>query len=164
MTRALVGLALAAVFAIASPAHAQTYQTYQQPYVSPYGGGGMSPYLNLLRGGNPAVNYYGLVVPQIQAQNQFQQLQTRVAGGSTGASSSFVGQPTNRVQVDTGHEAEFLSYGGYFNRIGSQGSYNPGTRYGQGGQPGLYGGGIGQPGMTGQAPATFGQPGTFGRR
>src|SRR5215203_6920838 len=39
---------------------------------------GLSPYLNLGRGGNPAINYYGLVRPQIAAERAFQAIGTNI--------------------------------------------------------------------------------------
>jgi hypothetical protein len=47
----------------------------QNPYIRPP----VSPYLNLTRGGNPAVNYFGLVQPQLQTTEQLQMLQMQQA-------------------------------------------------------------------------------------
>ena len=81
MTKWLIGLGL---IAVAVPAFAQPYPSNP----SPYGGGGgagfapqggylpnyynrqnqpLSPYLNLLRGGNPGVNYFFGVRPGVQS-------------------------------------------------------------------------------------------------
>jgi len=46
-----------------------------------------SPYLNLLRQGNPAINYYGLVRPQIDFRNQIQGLQQLTAAAPQTAST-----------------------------------------------------------------------------
>lgn len=70
-----------------------------------------SPYLNLLqRGGSPAINYYGLVRPEIQFRNTMQSLaneleqtQTEVAVG---------GQPPTLTQ--TGHPIQFFNLGHYY--------------------------------------------------
>jgi hypothetical protein len=86
-------------------------QTYVPPRVSPYANGGISPYVNLLRGGNPAINYYGLVLPEIQAQNSIQQLQTEVARQQ----ATVVAPPTNQALSDTGHTTRFMQYTQYFN-------------------------------------------------
>src|SRR6476661_2750052 len=45
------------------------YRPGYQPAVQP-----VSPFLNLANGGNPAVNYYGIVQPQIDFRNQLTQL------------------------------------------------------------------------------------------
>ena len=94
--RRLVLVALGVVLCGAVPARAQypvsPYNQYFNPYSNPPGlnpGGGprLSPYLNLLRGGNPAANYFMGVVPEIdrrryqaisQAQIQGLQLSTAV--------------------------------------------------------------------------------------
>ena len=68
--------ALVAVAALAAGrAEAQYYvqpRTMPRPYPT------FSPYLNLGRGGNPALNYYGLVRPQFETQRGLQQLQTQL--------------------------------------------------------------------------------------
>src|SRR5215467_3564741 len=71
-----------AMLVLAATVHAQPSTTY--PYnlnlfgpglVSPYNssftrpGPNLSPYLNLLRGGNPAANYYLGVVPEVERRN-----------------------------------------------------------------------------------------------
>ena len=74
-----------------------------------------SPYLNLLNGGNPALNYFGIVQPQIQMQQQLGQIQQQVG---------ILGQTTNGQLIDpsgllpaTGSVATFNNTYGYFNRI-----------------------------------------------
>ena len=64
---------LTALALTAGAASAQQPGTYTPPYTpsSPT----TSPYLNLLHSGNPAINYYGIVRPQIQQSEQLQQLQ-----------------------------------------------------------------------------------------
>jgi hypothetical protein len=106
MSRTLLALTLALGAATAVRA-----QGYVPPRVSPFGNGGISPYLNLLRGGNPAVNYYGLVRPEIQARTSIQQLQTEVARQQ----ASTVAPPTNQALIDTGHPPRFMQYNQYFN-------------------------------------------------
>jgi hypothetical protein len=108
MTRTLVALAAMLALCASRPAYAQTYV---QPRVSPYSTPGFSPYLNLLRGGNQAVNYYGLVLPEIKAMNSIQQLQEQVARPQ----QTVVAPPTNRAQSETGHVTRFMQYGQYFN-------------------------------------------------
>jgi hypothetical protein len=74
----------------------------------------LSPYLNLLRGGNPAVNYYLGVLPDRQQRR-------------AEAIDLFAGQePAPRSRVDdlddtlpslpeTGHAVRFLNYGPFYN-------------------------------------------------
>jgi len=83
-----------------------------------------SPYLNLLNGGNPALNYYGLVLPQQQFQQQAGLLQQQI----TTANGDFQAlQQQNRQLANglinaylpqTGNVAVFNNTGSYFNRIG----------------------------------------------
>lgn len=94
-------------------------QTFGKPS-TPLGYQSFSPYLNMARGGtNAAINYYGLVKPQMQAQQQFynlnqqtqaleQQQQTMMGlGGSNNASST------------TGHTTYFGNYSHYYPTTGS---------------------------------------------
>jgi hypothetical protein len=76
-----------------------------------------SPYLNLLRrDSSPAINYYGLVRPQLVTQGALQSLQQQVnsvrqmeAAGAAATDLPVTGQPVT-----------FLNTGGYFlnNRVG----------------------------------------------
>jgi hypothetical protein len=119
MTRKLVALAAVLALCAGPTVHAQTYV---QPYVSPYMNG-YAPYLNLLRGGNQAINYYGLVRPEIQGANAIGSLQQQVAR----TQASVVAPPTNRPDIETGHVTRFMQYSQYFNTIRQQpGSSPPG--------------------------------------
>jgi hypothetical protein len=93
------------------------------PYVSPgpygysqygYGTPRLSPYLNLLRGGNTAANYFMGVVPEVERRanarlftNQIQDLERRVQGIEE------PGELFPRLS-ETGHPAVFGNYGSYF--------------------------------------------------
>jgi hypothetical protein len=73
---------------------------------------GYSPYLNLARPGNPGMNYYGLVRPQVEFRSDLTRLQRN----------------TTRLQTDlgqvaggdlaTGHPAAFMYFGGYYSGVG----------------------------------------------
>jgi hypothetical protein len=84
-----------------------------------------SPYLNLLRpGASPAINYYGLVRPQFQAQQSMLALQSQI-----GANSQAIGNlsATGGPLPDTGKTVGFMNYGRYFQNFnpasgGSSGS------------------------------------------
>lgn len=168
MTRRLVPtFAVVALAAVAAPAAAQ-------PQVP--GGGAQrpvfSPYLNLLNGGSsPALNYFGLVLPQQQFQQQAAQLQQQLSG----ANSDFLAlQNQNRMLAgglidlflpSTGHVGTFNNTGGYFNRVGGGSASFGGGRPGgaSGVQPAFArpggaigsaprtptGGGVGVPGASG---------------
>jgi hypothetical protein len=141
MTRHLLRVLLpaAGLLAAAGPAAAQ----YPYPYPSTaYGPGGragpvLSPYLNLLNGrGNPAVNYYNFVQPNLQLQ---QQQQLYGGGGYAaldpyGLATDMTNDPTKRLPAATGLPTAFMNYGGAFNSMGTIGSV--GNRGGVGlGQP-----------------------------
>jgi hypothetical protein len=82
--------------------------TFGRPPGNPMGTPTFSPYLNLGRGGNEALNYYGLVRPQVQAQQSIQQLQQQqyqleqlqLAGMAR----------TTGLPLPTGHPAMFGNY------------------------------------------------------
>ncbi|HWY88680.1 MAG TPA: hypothetical protein VNX28_18350 [Gemmataceae bacterium] len=107
MKSCLAGLLAALI--LASGAYAQPQiGSYTPPVVNPHPT--ISPYLNLNRGGvNPAINYYGIVRPQIEnhqaIQNLQQQFQTTqgMIQGQAGAQASEEMAPTGRAA------------GGYFN-------------------------------------------------
>jgi len=76
-----------------------------------------SPYLNLLRGGgSPALNYYGLVRPEMQFRQSIQNLSGDVAMNQQMVDSlgaQMIGQSA------TGHATQFMNLGGYFMNSGS---------------------------------------------
>jgi len=91
-------------------------QYQRPPQFNPYNRPALSPYLDLVRGGNPAINYYLGTLPEIDRrfmaaqqqfmQNQIGQLQTQ---GAPPDQDDFV-----PVLPQTGHAAAFQTYGGYF--------------------------------------------------
>ena len=91
----------------------QPYNPYQQPT--------FSPYLNMNRPGNPAVNYYGLVKPQFDVNKQLQVLRTQ-----QNLQMNQMGIPTEGEAVTgwtiTGHPTGFFSYGHYFGQNGTGGT------------------------------------------
>jgi len=76
-----------------------------------------SPYLNMLRDTSPAaINYFGLVRPQIMAEARFGALQQQIA-----ATQQQLGTSANGEELPTtGQPAYFLTTGGYFlnNQVG----------------------------------------------
>ena len=115
-----------------------------------------SPYLNLLRSGSPALNYYGLVRPEQQFRQSITTLQ-----GSVAANQQAIGGIQAEVEGGgapaTGHPTQFLNYGGYFlnsgpGAVGGGGTTNfrPGGQAGgmMAGRQGVGGigtGGVGTP-------------------
>lgn len=118
------------------------YRPAYQPAVQP-----VSPFLNLANGGNPAVNYYTIVQPQIDFRNQLQQLQGQVA-----VTQDAMGAGQGLPPVTTGHAVQFLNSSPYFMRPAVAGA-------GVGGIGPTVGGGFG----TFNAPLGGGAAGTFGR-
>jgi hypothetical protein len=94
----------------------------QPPGVRPYARPAFSPYLNLNRfGSNPAINYYGLVRPQLRYNADIQQLQQ----------NTFELQQREPVVVGselpaTGHATGFLNHQRYF--LNKGGTAPGGTR------------------------------------
>ena len=73
-----------------------------------------SPYLNLNRAGvPPAINYYGLVRPELAFRGSIQNLQTQVDTNRQLITTGSGGTGTAGV-LTTGHSAVFLNNGGYF--------------------------------------------------
>ena len=143
---------------MASPsvARAQTGQigSYNRPKTNTYPT--VSPYLNLGRGGgNPAVNYYGIVRPQMDTNRAFQQLDPGLFGGDPrlGLGGTAVGPdgnpipgtnqylPDQALGLNTGHPATYFYYSHYY-------QMQPGQRGGAGA-----GGGSGN--------SNFGRPNTM---
>jgi hypothetical protein len=77
---------------------------------------GASPYLNLLRGGNPAVNYYGLVRPQQYFQGALQNLQAQQLTAAAPPA-----QPEGAELPATGVPAGFMTHSVYFMNLGATG-------------------------------------------
>ena len=116
-----------------------------QPQV--HGGTGQrptfSPYLNLLGGsGNPGLNYLGLVRPQQQLTQQFNQLQQQLTTQNATINDAI--QSSQDSLLPTGNVSVFNSTGGYFNRIpgitGSTGGISSGFNRPLGAYGGLGGG------------------------
>jgi hypothetical protein len=113
MNRVVVVLGVLSVGLAAGSARAQG--VYQQPMVGMFGNQAWVPYINLLRGGNTAVNYFGITRPVIQGQASLQYLQTEVNRQQFGPT---VAPPRNRGVSETGAApARFMQYNQYFNTL-----------------------------------------------
>lgn len=118
-----------------------------------------SPYLNLLNGGSsPALNYFGLVLPQQQFQQQAGQLQQQLNTANTDFQSlqtqnqQLAGGLINLFLPATGNVATFNNTGNYFNRVGGGGL--GGISAGGGNRAG----GFNRPGGAGGAQPSFARP------
>ncbi|OWK47520.1 hypothetical protein [Fimbriiglobus ruber] len=139
-----------------------------QPQVPGGGAGASSPfpgYLNLFRGNNPAFNYFGIVQPQMQLQQQYGQLQQQVQSNNQNIQqlgNAVTGQGDPRLAL-TGHPAIFNNTLGYFNS-------NPAFGGGSGGMgfartpfgSNFGGGGLNAGGGIPRAPSGGGGGGGFG--
>lgn len=112
----LLGASLGMLASFATEASAQGYQT-PRPTVSPY--------INLLRRGNSAVTYYGIVRPQFDQQqfnqqvvDQQAQLRQQIQAEQAQEAEGELGEGSLRT---TGHPTQVLSYGRFFNNRGSGG-------------------------------------------
>jgi hypothetical protein len=94
----------------------------QGPYRPP-----VSPYLNLVRPGNPGLNYYNLVRPQVEFGNSIVGLQQQVGALGTEVALEAQGQTTFPT---TGHPTTFGNYSHYFPGLAA-----PGTVPGQAPRP-----------------------------
>lgn len=86
-----------------------------------------SPYLNLLRGGNVASNYYQGVLPEVrqrvlnyQFRSSIQTLDTRTQEQPISSEEALELLPGIRPLASTGHMATFNNYGSYYN-LGGRG-------------------------------------------
>jgi hypothetical protein len=86
-----------------------------QPYSPPV----VSPYLNLLNRGNPAINYYGIVRPEVQEQQQLQRLQFGLA--RTNAEVETAATTGFGVTAATGHSVGFMTQATFFNTVNVRG-------------------------------------------
>src|SRR5438046_2018557 len=96
-------------------AFAQQYG-YPGSYLNTLNRPQLSPYLNLLRGGEISSNYYLGTVPEQQRRandaifrSQLQSLETRPLIPPVTAPDDLFGVPPG-----SGHETAFMNYGGYF--------------------------------------------------
>ena len=87
----------------------------QQPYSPPV----FSPYLNLLNRGNPAINYYGIVRPEVQEQQQLQRLQFGLA--RTNAEIEATTSTAPGLLPTTGHTVGFMTQARYFGTVNVRG-------------------------------------------
>ena len=101
---------------------AQAQAPVTRPPVNPFNPPPVSPYLNLGRGGAPAINYYGLVRPQVDTAAYLQQLQRQQAAAALPPAELAGGVPV------TGHPVQFMNFSHYYSgRITNPGVLPPVT-------------------------------------
>lgn len=106
-------------------AHAQ-FGSFGRPPTNSFNRPALSPYLNLNRGGAPAINYFNLVRPQQDAALTFRGLRY-------GQQELFQQQSQfeqNRTYVGSGHATSFFNYSHYYPGFGrgSSGGSTPATQ------------------------------------
>jgi hypothetical protein len=109
------------VFLLPGQAFAQGYypnrfgSPYPRTYGVPFQRPTVSPYLYLLNGGqSPAVNYFGIVRPQVDFRNSLIQMQQQIAMGD----QSLADLATATSMLTTGHPSLFMSHRKYFMTTG----------------------------------------------
>jgi hypothetical protein len=133
-SRHLLPVAILLVLSCTPVAQAQFYQQFN-PYPPNIGAPisqrpALSPYLNLLRGGDPAANYYLGVLPEYNNRS-FQQLVPRMIDATMRYQETLDDRLLMEVELKrlppTGHAAGFMIYQGYYNVPGQRGfiPYNP---------------------------------------
>lgn len=142
-----LGLAFAAVVL---SSYFSSLAAQPQPGNSPVRSPSFSPYLNLVnRGNNPTVNYFGIVRPGQQLQQQANQLQQQLSQTSQSIASGLGG--TND-QLTTGRGATFGYYSHYFyNSPASGGGLGGGGRSGGSSFGGGFAGGGGAASALGRS-------------
>ena len=141
MNRLLPGtvLALGVLLGIGqSHASAQyaPYSPYARPNYGPYSRPAVSPYLNIIRGNNPAVNYYTGTIPERENRARFNQVNSDLQNLERRPGTPAI-SPEELIPslAETGHLVQFMNLNPYY----SYGSgFNPGVQQagGQANRPG----------------------------
>jgi len=108
--------------------------------ISPTSQPAVSPYLNLRRPGNTALNYYNLVRPEIEFRDAYLGLQ-----GQVNRQQTALQDVQTELLPTTGHTVSYLNLGTYYRGLGPGGGTQGGGGYAGGGfGGGVAGGGVGQ--------------------
>jgi hypothetical protein len=123
------------------PAVAQNIYPYQPPQYGPGYQTMLSPYLNMLRGGDPAANYFLGVLPEFQRRQNAAQFSTQISGLQAQIAPLLTPEeiiaarekpkgllPAGQIPYAFGY------YGTYFNQV--PGLVRPGAAAARPGQPG----------------------------
>jgi hypothetical protein len=104
-------LAVCGLLALAGSRPAWAQAPFGRPPVNPHVGPAISPFLNLFRGGNPAINYYGLVRPQQDFTANLQQFQYQQGQFNQALLTNV---DPNAIAI-TGHPSQFMNFSHYYN-------------------------------------------------
>lgn len=121
-------LGSAALLLMAQFASAQTIYNPNPVITAPYSRPALSPYLNLLRGGDPAANYYLGVLTEYDRRYRESRIGIPTADPGT-LVDPYVDDRADldvkdRTLPPTGHQAGFMVFNSYF-RIPNQRTYIP---------------------------------------
>jgi hypothetical protein len=101
------------------------YSPYGRSNYSPYSRPTVSPYLNIIRGNNPAVNYFTGTIPERENRVRFNQVNADLQNleqSRPGAPAPTTGELIPSLP-ETGHFVQFMSVYPYYN-------YSPGFNSG----------------------------------
>ena len=117
---ALAG-ALAGVVLAGSPAHAQMTFPYSRPNYGPGYTPQLSPYLNFLRGGDPAANYFLGTLPEFQRRANAKQFGAAINALNLDLLNQSTAQPVDPLLfqplMQAGHPTVFNNTLTYFNQM-----------------------------------------------
>jgi hypothetical protein len=114
-------IALTGLVGLIGPSAAHAQAPFGRPPVNQYTRPPISPYLNLFRGGNPAINYYDLVRPQQDFAAAIQMQQQALFGPQ-----ALTGVGAGPGLPPTGHPATFMNFGHYYGtRIAGSANLRP---------------------------------------
>jgi hypothetical protein len=105
---------VALLLAVVANGHAQI--GYNRPITSPTSRPAVSPYLNLTRPGNTALNYFNLVRPEFEFRNAYQGIQRQVNRQGEELQAADAG-----FLPPTGHSTSFLNLSHYYPGRGGPG-------------------------------------------
>jgi hypothetical protein len=116
-------VALAVLALTDRPAQAQNVYPYQPPQYGPGYQTQLSPYLNFLRGGDPAANYFLGVIPEFQRRENAAQFRSQIAGLQLQIAPLLTPEQIIEERekpkklAPSGHASAFGYYGTYFNQV-----------------------------------------------
>jgi hypothetical protein len=120
ITGLLTVVGLLAVFPAGARAQNQAAPSYYQPPVlrpslqQPAYRPPVSPYLNLINGGSPALNYYGIVRPELRFQAQSQQLSQQFRNLQGEIDEVEARRPQRAADPAVGTQRYFFNYSHYY--------------------------------------------------
>jgi hypothetical protein len=114
-----------AVVGLPAPAHAQITYPYMPPQYGPFYQTQLSPYLNFLRGGDPAANYFLGVIPEFQRRQNTNQFRAQI--GQLQALTAPIINPLAEPVEEAARIPRKLAPSGHPTTFGYTGTFFPGT-------------------------------------